>query len=155
MLSPRRAVKSRKSRISRKRHFSTFRPPSTWTTRWEPAVVVAETSNGRKIARIAPIWTKIWRKRSQRWKLSFPKFFWADLVEKLRENIAKPSSQGSVDASPPPPPRRRRTNFYFNLVATFCPCTDVASIAPTPHTRNFGSCNCTTRALGCRKLILI
>ena len=31
-------------------------------------------SNGRKIARIAPIWTKIWQNRSQRWDLSFPKF---------------------------------------------------------------------------------
>ena len=28
MLSPRRAIKSRKSRISKNRHFSTFRPPS-------------------------------------------------------------------------------------------------------------------------------
>ena len=28
MLSPRRAIKLRKSRISKKRHFSTFRPPS-------------------------------------------------------------------------------------------------------------------------------
>ena len=31
MLSPRRAIKSRKSRISRKRDFSTFRPPQTAT----------------------------------------------------------------------------------------------------------------------------
>ena len=28
MLGPRRAIKLRKSRISKKRHFSTFRPPS-------------------------------------------------------------------------------------------------------------------------------
>ena len=51
---------------------------------WLQGLLVARTgldiqnarkiSNGRKIARIAPIWTKIWQNRSQRWDLSFPKF---------------------------------------------------------------------------------
>ena len=55
-----------------------------------------KTSNGRKIARIAPIWTKIWQNRSQRWKLSFRKFCFAVFAQKPRENFAKPSSTGSV-----------------------------------------------------------
>ena len=39
-------------------------------------------SNGRKIARIAPIWTKICQSRSQRPKLSFEKVFRAVLLQK-------------------------------------------------------------------------
>ena len=45
-----------------------------------------KTSNGRKIARIAPIWTKLGRNRSQRLKLDFQKFFRDPVVQKLREN---------------------------------------------------------------------
>ena len=39
-------------------------------------------SNGRKIARIAPIWTKICQNRSQRKKLSFEKIFRAVRLQK-------------------------------------------------------------------------
>ena len=39
-------------------------------------------SKGRKIARIAPIWTKIWQNRSQRLKLSFEKVFRATKLQK-------------------------------------------------------------------------
>ena len=41
----------------------------------------------------------------------FKKFAWADFSEKLRENFAKASSQGSVDASPPPRRRRKIKNI--------------------------------------------
>ena len=41
-------------------------------------------SNGRKMARIAPIWTKIWQNRSQRLKLSFEKVFRATRAQKQR-----------------------------------------------------------------------
>ena len=44
-----------------------------------------KTSNGRKIARIAPIWTKLGRNRSQRLKLDFQNFFRDPVVQKLRE----------------------------------------------------------------------
>ena len=45
-----------------------------------------KTSNGRKIARIAPIWTKLGRNRSQRHKFYFQKFVRDPVVQKLREN---------------------------------------------------------------------
>ena len=45
MLSPRRAIKLRKSRISKKRHFSTCRPPS-WTV-FEPFSIVFGSFSGR------------------------------------------------------------------------------------------------------------
>ena len=41
-------------------------------------------SNSRKIARIAPIWTKLGQNRSQRWKLSFKNVFRATRAQKTR-----------------------------------------------------------------------
>ena len=46
--------------------------------------IARKISNGRKIARIAPIWTKIWQNRSQRLKLSFEKVFRATRAQKKR-----------------------------------------------------------------------
>ena len=45
MLSPRRAIKLRKSRISKKRHFSTCRPPSR--TVFGPFSIVFGSFSGR------------------------------------------------------------------------------------------------------------
>ena len=51
-------------------------------------------SNGQKIARIAPIWTKICQNRSQRQKLSFEKVFRAKRAQKQRFQIFFRASRG-------------------------------------------------------------
>ena len=75
--------------------------------KWTPKIFAPnfpKSENGWKIARITPIWTKIWSKRSQWWELDFFLFCWSVLGQKtckkftpsfaklIRENFAKPSS---------------------------------------------------------------